>query len=161
MKDTKWFSVNWTGLKLQKLGRKGTSERNLRSSILGKNVSFREKTNTHRIYSVKAKNNSAYPDIRSEELLLFLFDKLGSICIILSSRSNLFIYEHRQIVLHVLTDMPHPQFSHKLLFANFLLLLIEMMKKLNIIFLNRAYIPYQQRFPHLLENNSALSDLQI
>ena len=29
--------------------------------------------------------------------------------------------------------MPHPQFSHKLLFANFLLLLIEMMKKLNII----------------------------
>ena len=36
-----------------------------------------------------------------------------------------------------------------------------MMKKLNIIFLKSAYIPYQQRFPHLLENNSALSDLQI
>ena len=36
-----------------------------------------------------------------------------------------------------------------------------MMKKLNIILLKSAYIPYQQRFPHLPENNSALSDLQI
>lgn len=71
------------------------------------------------------------------------------------------MYGHRQIVLDVLTDMPHPQFSHKLLSVNFLLLLLERMKKLNIIFLNGAYIPYQQRFPHLLENNSALSDLQI